>query len=143
MIRSLNLVLALFVAMGCTSGGDGTAPASITCHTQYRPDAESLTGAAEPTLTVDRVDETSPQPERLDFATLSVEVAFHGDAPEGNNVTMVVTTPDGEPLIRNLYQYTDGTELTTAFAGGHGFTGLHYVFHEGSSLQVWCESDAT
>jgi hypothetical protein len=24
------------------------------------------------------------------------------------------------------------------FAGGHGFTGLLYVDHEGAQLQVWC-----
>jgi hypothetical protein len=137
MIRSR----VLFVAVGCAPGADRSAPAALTCHTQYRPDAESLTGASEPSLTVARADELAAPPERVDFATLSLEVAFHGDASEGHNVTLEVATTDAEPLVRNLYQYADGDELRTAFAGGHGFTGLQYVFHEGASLQVWCEAD--
>jgi hypothetical protein len=137
------VVLSLLVAVGsagCLSAAPG-APSSITCHTQYRPDEESLSGASEPSLTIERADDISPRPQRLEFATLTLEVAYQGDAPEGRNVTVVVTTTDGQPVVRDLYQFTDGTELGNEFAGGHGFTGLQYVFHEGSSLQVWCDSD--
>lgn len=138
----LSLLVAVAASMGCAPATGGGAPSSITCHTQYRPDAESLTGSSEPSVTVQRADgEVQARPERLDFATLMVEVAFHGDAPEGRNVTIEVMTTEGEPVVRNLYQLTDGAELTTDFAGGHGFTGLQYVFHEGSALQVWCVSD--
>jgi hypothetical protein len=146
MTSSRFLVLTLFVAvlasMGA-SGQDDQAPSSVACHAQYRPDAESLAGARDASVTVERADELAPRPERLEFATLTLEVTFHGDAPEGRNVTIMVATRDGEPLVRNLYQFTSGTELTKEFAGGHGFTGLQYVFHDGSSLQVWCESDDT
>lgn len=143
MIRSRFFLLLLSVALAstaCASGAARAAPSSLTCHTQYRPDAESLAGSRETSLTVERVDGITPRPARIDFETLTLEVTFHGDAPEGRNVTIAVSTTAGDPLVRNLYQYTDGTELTTAFAGGHGFTGLEYVFHEESSLQVWCEA---
>ena len=141
MIRSRFFLLVVSVVVAstaCTSGAARAAPSSLTCHTQYRPDAESLAGSREPSLTVERVDGLTPQPARIEFETLTLEVTFSGDAPEGRNVVIAVSTTDGDPLVRNLYQYTDGAELTTAFAGGHGFTGLEYVFHEGSSLQVWC-----
>jgi hypothetical protein len=140
MIRSRFLLLLLSLVVASTACASGAAPSSLTCHTQYRPDAESLAGSREPTLTVERVDGLTPRPARIDFETLTLEVTYHGDAPEGRSVAIVVSTTDGDPLVRNLYQYADGTELTTAFAGGHGFTGLEYVFHEGSSLQVWCEA---
>jgi hypothetical protein len=136
----LSLLVAVVAGTGCVSAAAG-APSSITCHTQYRPDEENLRGASERSLTVERADDISPRPQALEFATLMLEVAYQGDAPEGRNVTVVVTTPDGEPVVRDLYQFTDGTELNNEFAGGHGFTGLQYVFHEGSSLQVWCDSD--
>jgi hypothetical protein len=145
LISSRIVVLALLFAVACSGCVSITsaAPSSITCHTQYRPDAETLEGAREPSLTVERADDLSPQPQTLEFATLTLEVTYHGDAPEGRNVTVVVTTPDGQPLVRDLYQLTDGGELRREFAGGHGFTGLQYVFHEGASLQVWCTAADT
>lgn len=138
----LSLLVAVIAGAGCASGTEGL-PSSITCRTQYRPDADSVTGASEPRLTVGRVDEIAPRAQRLEFATLTLEVAYQGAAPEGNNVTVVVTTSEGQPLVRDLYQLADGTELRREFAGGHGFTGLQYVFHEAASLQVWCVSDDT
>ena len=136
-IAVLSLLVAVAMAAGC--GSDMVqAPASITCNTQYRPDADNLAGASEPSLTVDRVDDTGSRVQRLEFDTLALEVTYQGAAPEGNNVAVVVTTPDGAPLVRDLYQFADGSELRREFAGGHGFTGLQYVFHEAASLQVWC-----
>lgn len=138
-IVALSLLVTV-ASTGCVATASGP-PSSITCHTQYRPDDESLNGASERSLTVERADDISPRPQVLEFATLTVEVAYQGDAPEGRNVTVVVNTADGQPVVRDLYQFSDGTELSNEFAGGHGFTGLQYVFHEGSSLQVWCNSD--
>jgi hypothetical protein len=140
-IIALSLLAAIACA-GCVAGSP-EAPPSITCHTQYRPDAETLQGVREPSLTVERADDISPRPRTLEFATLTLEVAYQGDAPEGRNVTVAVTTTDGQPLVRDLYQFADGSELTRQFAGGHGFTGLQYVFHQDASLQVWCDAAAT
>jgi hypothetical protein len=136
------LVLVFVIAMASTGCAAPVAapPRSLTCHTQYRPDAETLTGSRELSMVVERGDGPTPQPERIEFDALALEVTFQGDAPEGRNVAIVISTAGGEPLVRDLYQYTDGTELTAAFAGGHGFTGLKYVYHEQSSLQVWCEA---
>jgi hypothetical protein len=143
MSRYRSAVLPLLLAAVVTACGSGAsaAPAAITCHTQYRPDAETLTGAREPNVTVERADDLAQRPQTAEFETLTLQVAYQGDAPEGRNVSVVVSTPDGQPLVRDLYQFTDGGELSREFAGGHGFTGLQYVFHEGASLQVWCQAD--
>ena len=139
--RTLVLSLLVALAMAACSAGRSELPGSITCHTQYRPDAETLDGAREPSLTVARADGVGAPPQRLDFATLALEVTYQGAAPEGDHVAVVVTTADGEPLVRDLYQLGDGVDLRREFAGGHGFTGLQYVFHEQASLQVWCTAD--
>lgn len=141
-IVALSLLVAAVITAGCGSGTTA-APPSITCHTQYRPDAETLQGAREPSVTVERDDGISPRPQTLEFATLTLEVTYQGDAPEGRNVTVAVATAGGQPLVRDLYQLTDGNELRREFAGGQGFTGLQYVFHERASLQVWCDADDT
>jgi hypothetical protein len=80
------------------------------------------------------------QPVRHEFPTMIVEVTYQGEAPDGNNVVIVVETADGEEILRSLYQFTTGDELRTDFAGGHGFTGLNYVGYASASLQLWCQA---
>lgn len=126
------------------SRGDGRAlPAAVECGTQYRPDATQLTGAQEPVLRV----EPSSGPiggddgvETAEFETMTLSVTYRGDAPEGRTVELVVETATGEPLWRTLYQIGDTPLQDIAFAGGQGFTGLHYVSHAGAELQVWCQA---
>lgn len=97
-------------------------------------------GVEEPDLLVERVDDMNAEPVRHEFSTMTVEVTFQGEAPEGNNVVVVVETSEGREILRSLYQFTTGSELPTDFAGGHGFTGLNYVSHGPASLQVWCRA---
>jgi len=137
--RFAVFIVAVLLCAAC-GGSAADPPLSVTCHTLYRPDAESADGETAPSLTVERVDGGATQPQRLEFDTLTLEVFYAGVAPEGNNVVVTVSTPDGRPLVRDLYQFADGTQLTTEFAGGHGFTGLQYVFHGDASLQVWCDA---
>lgn len=123
-------------------GGAGPAdnlPTAIECGTQYRPDAEQMTGAESPTLRVERTGDTAAVPTTHEFPTMSLEVTYTGDAPEGRTVRVDVTTAAGDLLARQLYQI--GTPLEEiAFAGDHGFTGLTYVHHGEAMLQVWCEA---
>lgn len=116
-------------------------PNAIRCQTQYRPDASTTAGAKEPSLFVNRVDEgVLAQPEQVVFDNMVLEATFAGDLPEGHSFVFRVTTLDGVQLLQSLYQYDTGEELRTSFSGGHGFTGLNYVDHEGASLQVWCSA---
>jgi hypothetical protein len=121
--------------------GDGPAlPVAVECGTQYRPDATQLTGAQEPELRVEPSAGSTGGAETVEFETMTLSVTYRGDAPEGRTVELVVQTAAGEPLTRTLYQIGDWALQDVAFAGGHGFTGLHYVSHAGAELQVWCEA---
>jgi len=111
------------------------------CGTQYRPHADSGAGAVEQTITVRREDGV-PVAEGLvhDFATMRFRASFLGDAPEGNTVLIAVTSTSDEPLVSVLYQLGDQAIGDVDFAGRHGFTGLHYVTHDGALLQFWCDA---
>ena len=144
--RVAAVVLAAALAGGCGSSGgpdrdgDGGAalPVAVECGTQYRPDAEQLAGAEDATLRVPRGDGLAGDSGTLEFDLMTLNVTYRGEGPEGGSVDLVVTTAAGEPLARTLYQ-VGGTALGQVdFAGGHGFTGLHYVDHQGAQLQVWC-----
>ena len=121
------------------SSADGL-PASLNCSTQYRPDAATMTGALSETVAVPRVEGFGPV-EAQTFPAMSLGVTFVGDVPEGRVVNVVVTDRAGEVLFSTLYQFTDGHELRTAFAGEHGFTGLNYVYSDGAMLQFRCSAD--
>lgn len=120
---------------------DSAVPEAIRCQTQYRPDAATTAGVQEPSLFVNRVDEgVLAQHEQVAFDNMVLEATFAGDLPEGHSFAFRVTTSDGVQLLQSLYQYDTGEELRTSFSGGHGFTGLNYVDHEGASLQIWCSA---
>ena len=45
-----------------------------------------------------------------------------------------------DPLTSHLYQLPQDSGPTDQFVGAHGFTGLNYVYHpdSGVELQFWC-----
>jgi hypothetical protein len=71
---------------------------------------------------------------------MTLSVTYVGEAPDGRSVDLVVASADGQPLSRTLFQPGDPPLDQIAFAGDHGFTGLHHVDHEGAQLQVWREA---
>lgn len=135
-----SFLLSIIACTGLVSCSSAASiPASLTCATQYRPDATTMTGALSETLTVPR-DEGVGQAEAQTFPAMTLAVTFVGDAPEGRVVNVVVTDTAGEALFTTLYQFTDGHELRTDFAGDHGFTGLNYVYSDGAMLQFSCSA---
>jgi hypothetical protein len=145
-------MVAAAVIVGCGGsqgtagdGRDGSAgglPAAIECGTQYRPDAEQLAGAEEATLRVAQGDDPAGASGSLEFERMHLTVTYRGDAPEGRSVDLRIASSAGEPLARTLYQVGATGLGDVDFAGGHGFTGLHYVDHDGAQLQVWCGAAA-
>lgn len=133
------LVVAAPTLAACSDDDGGAAlPDEVVCTSQYRPFAESMEGAEERTLTVPRVDATSAEGVGADFALMAIEVRYTGDAPEGRNVLVRVTDRDGGEIATTLYQIGRPGLGDIEFAGGHGFTGLHYVRHEPAMLQYFC-----
>lgn len=143
--RSADTIEATTATTGATTSvpleADDALPSSIECGTQYRPDADTLDGAEEPTLTVEPSGGLLAEPKTVTFPTMTLSVTYVGDAPEGHYVGVTVTTESDEPLVHTLYQI-GGTSLEDVdFAGGHGFTGLQYVNHGDALLQVWCKAN--
>lgn len=115
-------------------------PASIKCFTQYRPDAETLDGAEEPILVVEREDGLIAGGETLEFPTMKLTVTYHGEAPEGRSVSVSVAGEDGVTIVSTLYQLYGVNIADVDFSGGHGFTGLQYVSYGRALLQVSCSA---
>ena len=142
-----GVVIGAGLIAGCgsqgTEGGsrDGAAadlPTAVECGTQYRPDAEQMAGAENAVLRVERGDGLAGGTGTLTFERMTLTVTYTGDAPEGRSVDLRVTSSGGEPLARTLHQVGATPLQDVDFAGGHGFTGLLYVDHDGAQLQVWC-----
>ena len=104
----------------------------------YRPTAETLDGSVDQTVVAARVDGFVDQPQvEAVFENMTFTIRYGGDQFEGYAVSASVIDGDQE-LVKVLYQL-GGTSLADVdFAGGSGFTGLHYVNHDGSLLQFWC-----
>jgi hypothetical protein len=149
-MRRTALVGVALATVGCGAAAQdaGTTepptdlPAEITCETQYRPDAERPTGEERATLTVPRREDPLGAEEEVEFATMALLVTYTGEAPEGRTMSASVTGGDGEQLARHLYQFGEPQPQDITFAGGHGFTGLAYLSHDGAQLQYWCEAHA-
>jgi hypothetical protein len=160
--RAVFAVGALLLSVGCGTDADSAndaatvasslaastnqndtdqLPDRIICITQYRPDAESMAGAEEPTLTVERDDAEVADGESIEFATMKLSVSYSGEAPEGRTVNIVVTASTGELITTALFQIGTPALDDIHFAGDHGFTGLHYVYHEGAMLQFTCRAE--
>lgn len=123
------------------SGSEGL-PARIECTTYYRPlGDESTQGSAEQTLVLD-VSGNARVSQSAEFEAMRIEFRLDAsDVGESTAFTVAVSTPSGEALTSVLYQLGTVRLDAVEFAGGHGFTGLHYVDHQGAQLQFWCSAE--
>jgi hypothetical protein len=93
----------------------------------------------EETLTFSANDDT----QTLTFPQLKFQAQYGaGIEPWAERSLRISITPtDREAeLTAQLYQISKTEALQNQFIGGHGFTGLHYVYHpdSGAELQYWC-----
>ena len=111
-------------------------PPKVTCWVFYRPDAESLRGRKQGSLSVERpVGDPVRSEDSLSFEDFDLTATYFDNEHETPALHVVTTAPSGEELLRVLYQF--GDSLPT-FEGDHGFTGLHYVHAGHAELQWWC-----
>ena len=157
--RLIGAVAALLLAVGLGACGDDEssaegstavadrqtettasrdAPSRVGCDTQYRPVYGNSAGEEEDSVAVVR-----PNPDEVrDVATLSyrhfdLSITYYDNGHEGPSLFVHVSSPSGADIERVLYQFGTGRP---SFDGGHGFTGLHYVYSEGAELQWWCSA---
>ena len=134
------IILLALILSGCTSAGPDSGGFSdkagpVLCEVFYRPGTGQPLAAAIP-ITLEgneRKGET--------FAAMAFEANSQDDEFEGRALSIVVADLEtGREISRQLYQFDPQNPVENQFIGGHGFTGLIYVFHPGSAaeMQYFC-----
>jgi hypothetical protein len=133
--------LPVLLLAGLSACGEQTAmPYPLTCHTTYRPNT-SAPIEHEDQLALTQLT-INPLTRR--YADLSFHAQYLSEQGTSPSLNLFVTLPNSsERLTSILYQLPQATAPANQFVGGHGFTGLHYVYHpsSGAELQFWCVAD--
>jgi len=119
------------------AGGPAAEFAGIECQVFYRPSMGE--GFRESTVTFAKGGDRGA----VEQDDLGWEAAYWDDEYEGRSLSIAVTGLDtGEELVRQLYQIDREKGLANQFVGGHGFTGLVYVYHPVSTaeMQYFCQA---
>lgn len=140
----LAILLAALIlwGMGCRSplddnGSPPVAPVTITCHLFYR-DSQAVPPGPETTLILKQHGDR----ESASFEMMEFSVRYLDDQFEGRSLFIAVNDADGgQQLSGQLYQMDRQQGTQNQFQGGHGFTGLAYIYHPdtGAELQYFCE----
>ena len=113
---------------------------TLTCHVAYRP-AVTVPIEREETITLGDVEEE----ETLSFADLDFHAAYTpGEVTMERSLRLWVTPAGSQAtLTSQLYQLAQESGPHNQFQGGHGFTGLTYVYHPetGAEMQFWCTAE--
>lgn len=136
------ILVLLVLAAGCSSSStpvvEGSAiEGSVNCQVFYRDSAGDPLSEA-PTMMLS----TSGDLEFVQFENMEFRVQTFADQTEGQSLSITITNLDSRTeLNRTLYQLDQSKGLVNQFIGGHGFTGLNYVFHPNaeSELQFFCD----
>ncbi len=109
----------------------------VTCSMHYRV---SLSAGFERNEDI----ELRPDDERtVAFSDVEFAMKYLFSVSEGATFLIDAKAPGGSDFFaRGLYQFTEKLPTGSLFAGGHGFTGLHYVHPPGSSseAQYFCRA---
>ena len=119
-----------------TSEAPPSSDGTIICEVFYRPGAGGDLEAA-PLITFTEGNDLQVH----EFETMTFEASFQDDAYEGRALRIAVTNPEnGDEITLQLYQFDPQNPVENQFVGGHGFTGLNYVFQPDSSaeMQFFC-----
>lgn len=135
-IALAGAVLAGAVMAGCTAA-PGRLPAEVTCEASYRP---SVTAPAQESKTLRLVPEQNGDGATVKFQDLSLKAVYVVPPTEAPALSVSVASADGKAVASSLYQLQRERRTVNQFAGGHGFTGLVYVYAPASEaeLQYYC-----
>jgi hypothetical protein len=140
-LKILTVLICITLLTGCGAGKSETVIKSseqirITCEVFFRPSAGTPLEAS-PELSF----EGGNKRQSVDFESLSFEAIFQDDPYEGRALKINISTLDGrKTVVSQLYQFDSQNPPINQFVGGHGFTGLVYVFHPDSAaeMQYFC-----
>jgi len=131
------LLLLTFLMVGCapsTTVPEPVAPdfGTLVCEVFYRPSPGSGMQSPPPLIFKGGNDSQSIQ-----FDDLAFEARFQDDEFEGRTLSTIVTALEtGVEISRVLYQFDPQNPVENQFIGGHGFTGLNYVFHPTTTAEI-------
>jgi hypothetical protein len=112
-------------------------PVSIDCRVFYRSSVTKHLSETAITLT------TNGDHKIIAFDDMEFNAQYWDDQFEGRSLLISVTSSDtGNEVVRQLYQMDRGKRLINQFIGEHGFTGLIYVYHPGSTAELQCFCEA-
>jgi hypothetical protein len=135
------LTLLLLTIAACSPDGSGTIKQNtgienIHCEVYYRSKAGLPLESAPVTPLAEHNDQIV-----IEFDDMVFEARYQVDEFEGRALYISVTDLDsGTEINRVLYQFDDQNPPENQFVGGHGFTGLNYLYHPSSSaeMQYFC-----
>lgn len=118
-----------------TIGMNVTDPESIHCQFFYRS-SERKSHELKQGVTLKK--NTPVKIKQGEFRITASYMDYEGDSP-GLIITVKHATT-GKKLSHTLYQFESLSNLRNEFSGGHGFTGLHYIYAPNSEaeLQYFC-----
>jgi hypothetical protein len=138
MLRKMLLFLGLLMA-ACGGGAETAVPRadSISCNAAYRAGV-GMPIESEESFILD--DEASGY--TMFFSELTLNAQYSSGELDHERALRLWVTEAGETaeLTSQLYQLPLDSGPVDQFIGGHGFTGLNYVYHpeSGAELQFWC-----
>jgi len=155
-MNRIRLQLGLFLILACTCSAcsqptlpiptpTNPVPVSIECHAFYRSSVNEMDGwTRNLVLTREDSQKTVEFPDLVFRVYLLEEYVSDVSGNSSRNVGIkiwVFLPGEDAELLGVLYQDIEIPPATAyVAAGGHGFTGLHYVYNPTSraELQFWC-----
>ena len=139
-VTTIYLIISIALVGCSTPNITAEAPSpgnrTIVCEVFYR----STSGQSLQPAPLISFNEGSDK-ETLTFDTMVFDAHFQDDEYEGRALSIAVTDLDtGSDITRQLYQFDQQNPVENQFVGGHGFTGLNYIFQPDSSaeMQFFC-----
>jgi len=138
-LLALTFMLLSITACSATGISDNTQDfdfKTIHCEVFYRSKAGLPLEPAPVTPLEEHNDQLV-----IEFEDMVFEARYQVDKFEGRALTISVSElGSGTEINRVLYQFDDQNPPENQFIGGHGFTGLNYLYHPNSSaeMQYFC-----
>jgi hypothetical protein len=141
MLTKVIPLMLLILITGCrpndaVPSAASTASGTIVCEVFYR----STTGAGLESAPEISFSGGTEEQSRT-FTNMNFNARFQDDDFEGRALSIAIMDLDNDAEIsRQLYQLDPQNPLENQFIGGHGFSGLNYVFHPDTSaeMQYFC-----
>lgn len=128
-------ILIILLLVGCNRTQQKAE--SITCTAAYRTDTSRAIDKEERITFYDSdAEQTIAFADTIFYAAYSTGIADN----ERNLQIRVTDGNDTTAYYAALYQFPISDGPQNQFVGGHGFTGLNYIYfpHSSAELQFWC-----